>query len=159
MHITIACVGKLKEKYLQEGVAEFTKRLTPFCKLETLSISEEKMPDNPSAATKKQILAKETKRLLALIPPNSYVVLLDVIGKEISSPELADKLTKLMLEGKSHLTFVIGGAYGFTDELRQRANEKLSFSRLTFTHQMIRLLLVEQIYRSFKIMRHEKYHN
>lgn len=158
MKITIACVGKIKEKYLTQGIDEFTKRLTPFCKLETLSINEEKMPDNPSPAEKEQVLDKETKRLMAIIPDNSYVILLDVIGKQISSPELAEKIDALALAGTSHITFVIGGAFGYTDALRKRADFALSFSKMTFTHQMIRLLLIEQIYRAFKISRGEKYH-
>ncbi len=158
MKITIACVGKIKEKYLTQGIEEFTKRLTPFCKLETLSINEEKMPDNPSPAEKEQVLDRETKRLIAIIPENSYVILLDVIGKQISSPELAEKIDALALAGMSHITFVIGGAFGYTDALRKKADFALSFSKMTFTHQMIRLLLVEQIYRAFKISRGEKYH-
>ena len=158
MKITIACVGKIKEKYLTAGIDEFTKRLTPFCKLETVAINEEKMPDNPSPAEKEQVLAKETNRLLAIIPENSYVILLDVIGKQLSSPELANKIDALALNGNSHITFVIGGAFGYTDALRKRADFALSFSKMTFTHQMIRLLLIEQIYRAFKISRGEKYH-
>ena len=158
MKITLACVGKIKEKYLTAGIDEFTKRLTPFCKLEVVSINEERMPDNPSDAEKQQVLGRETQRLMAVIPENSYVILLDVIGRQLSSPELAAKMDALALEGKSHLTFVIGGAFGYTDELRRRADFALSFSKMTFTHQMIRLLLVEQIYRAFKISRGEPYH-
>ncbi len=158
MKITLACVGKIKEKYLTAGIDEFTKRLTPFCKLEVVSINEERMPDNPSDAEKQQVLARETQRLMAVIPENSYVILLDVIGKQLSSPDLAAKLDELALSGKSHITFVIGGAFGYTDDLRRRADFALSFSKMTFTHQMIRLLLVEQIYRAFKISRGEKYH-
>lgn len=158
MKITIACVGKIKEKYLTAGIDEFTKRLTPFCKLETIAINEEKMPDNPAPAEKEQVLAKETQRLMAIIPENSYVILLDVIGKQLSSPELADKIDGLALSGNSHITFVIGGAFGYTDALRRRADFALSFSKMTFTHQMIRLLLIEQIYRAFKISSGQKYH-
>lgn len=158
MKITIACVGKIKEKYLTAGIDEFTKRLTPFCKLEVVSINEEKMPENPSPAEKQQVLEKETQRLLNIIPDNAYVILLDVIGKQLSSPELAEKMDNLALQGSSHVTFVIGGAFGYTDVLRKRADFALSFSKMTFTHQMIRLLLVEQIYRAFKISRGEKYH-
>lgn len=116
------------------------------------------MPDDPSPAQKQQVLEKETQRLLNIIPENSYVILLDVIGKQLSSPDLAAKLDELALSGKSHITFVIGGAFGYTDDLRRRADFALSFSKMTFTHQMIRLLLVEQIYRAFKISRGEKYH-
>ena len=158
MKISIVCVGKIKEKYLTEGIAEFTKRLTPYCKLETISIGEEKMPDNPSPAEKEQVLAKETERLLNAIPQNAHVVLLDLQGKEVTSPQLADLFDEWALAGKSHIAFVIGGAFGYTDALRKRADMRWSFSKLTFTHQMIRLLLVEQIYRAFKISRNEKYH-
>ncbi len=158
MKITLACVGKIKEKYLTAGIEEFTKRLTPFCKLETIAINEERMPEDPSPAEKEQVLGRETERLLAVIPQNSYVIVLDVKGKLISSEELATKFDKLALGGNSHITFVIGGAFGYTDALRKRADETISFSRMTFTHQMIRLLLIEQIYRAFKISRGEKYH-
>lgn len=158
MKITLACVGKIKEKYLTAGIEEFTKRLTPFCKLETIAINEERMPEDPSPAEKEQVLAKETERLLTGIPQNSYVIVLDVKGALISSEELAAKFDKLALGGNSHITFVIGGAFGYTDALRKRADETISFSRMTFTHQMIRLLLIEQIYRAFKISRGEKYH-
>jgi len=158
MKITLACVGKIKEKYLTAGIEEFTKRLTPFCKLETIAINEERMPEDPSPAEKEQVLGRETERLLAVIPQNSYVIVLDVKGKLISSEELAAKFDKLALGGNSHITFVIGGAFGYTDALRKRADETISFSRMTFTHQMIRLLLIEQIYRAFKISRGEKYH-
>ena len=158
MKISIVCVGKIKEKYLTEGIAEFTKRLTPYCKLETIAIGEEKMPDNPSPAEKEQVLAKETERLLNAIPQNAHVVLLDLQGKEVTSPQLADLFDEWALAGKSHIAFVIGGAFGYTDALRKRADMRWSFSKLIFTHQMIRLLLVEQIYRAFKISRGEKYH-
>ena len=158
MKISIVCVGKIKEKYLTEGIAEFTKRLTPYCKLETIAIGEEKMPDNPSPAEKEQVLAKETERLLNAIPQNAHVVLLDLQGKEVTSPQLADLFDEWALAGKSHIAFVIGGAFGYTDALRKRADMRWSFSKLTFTHQMIRLLLVEQIYRAYKISRNEPYH-
>lgn len=158
MKFSLVCVGKIKEKYLTEGIAEFTKRLTPYCKLETIAIGEEKMPDNPSPAEKEQVLAKETERLINVIPANAYVVLLDLQGREITSPQLAEVFDGWALSGKSHIAFVIGGAFGYTDALRRRADMRWSFSKLTFTHQMIRLLLVEQIYRAFKISRGEKYH-
>ena len=159
MKITIACVGKIKEKYLTAGIEEYSKRLTPFCKLETIAINEEKMPEDPTPALKEQVLEKETQRLIAIIPENSYVILLDVVGKQLASPELAAKIDALTLAGKSHLTFVIGGAFGYTDALRRRADFAISFSKMTFTHQMIRLLLVEQVYRAFKISNNQKYHN
>ena len=178
MRITIACVGKLKEKYLTAAMDEYVKRLQPFCKLDIVSINEEKMPQEPSEAEREQVLEKETQRLLSIIPEHSYIILLDLQGKQIASPELAEKMDALaVLQGKqiaspelaekmdalavqgvSHITFVIGGAFGYTDALRKKADFRWSFSRLTFTHQMIRVLLVEQIYRAFKISKGEKYH-
>lgn len=159
MKITILCVGKLKERYLTDGVEEYLKRLNPFAKVEIKELTEERMPSEPSEAERQQVLQRETERLLAVIPKDSYVIALDVVGKQITSPELAAKIANLGLNGTSHITFVIGGAFGYTDALRQRADFRWSFSQLTFTHQMIRMLLVEQIYRAYKIMRNEKYHN
>ncbi len=157
--ITLACVGKLKEDYLKGAEKEFTKRLGAYCHLDIRSIQEEPMPEAPSPALAAQILDKETRRLLNLIPQRSTVILLDLKGKEIASPDLAEKIQTYMLSGVSHLTFVIGGPFGYTDALRQRADFRWKFSPLTFTHQMIRILLLEQIYRAFKIMRKEKYHH
>ena len=159
LKITIACVGKLKEDYLRSAEAEFVKRLGAYCQLEIKCIPEEKMPENAPPAAEQQVLQKETERVLKLIDDHSYVVLLDLKGKEISSPQLAEKLDRWMVEGVSHLTFVIGGPFGYTDDLRRRADFRWSFSPLTFTHQMIRVLLLEQIYRAFKILRNEKYHH
>jgi len=159
MQITIVSVGKLKEKYWNDALAEFQKRLSAYTKLNIVTILEEKMPENPSDATRDKILAKETGRLIQIIPKNSYVILLDLQGKEISSPSLAAKIQQLTVEGHSHLTFVIGGPFGYTDDLRKLADFRWSFSPLTFTHQMIKVMLVEQIYRAFKIMRNEKYHH
>ena len=158
MRITIVCAGKLKEKYLSDGIAEYQKRLRPFAQLEFREIHEEKMKDDPSPAEKEQTLRREGERLLALVPENSRLYVLDVYGKEMSSEELAGELAELGLQGKSNITFLIGGAFGLSEEVRKAADKRLSFSRMTFTHQMVRLLLVEQIYRAFKINRGEKYH-
>lgn len=158
MKITIVCAGKLKEKYLTAGISEFLKRLKPMAQVEILEVHEEKMLDNPSAAEKEQVLQKEGEKLLKLVPSGSYLFVLDVYGEELSSEELAERIDKLGVSGRSSLTFLIGGAFGLSKEVRQAADMKLSFSRLTFTHQMVRLLLVEQIYRAFKINRGEKYH-
>ncbi|BAL81834.1 putative ribosomal RNA large subunit methyltransferase H [Selenomonas ruminantium subsp. lactilytica TAM6421] len=158
MKITIVCAGKIKEKYLTAGIAEFMKRLKPFAQVEIREIHEEKMPDNPSAAEKEQVLIKEGEKLLKLVPEGSYLFVLDVFGKEKSSEELASSIDKLGLSGRSNITFLIGGAFGLSPAVRKAADELLSFSRMTFTHQMVRLLLVEQIYRAFKINRGEKYH-
>lgn len=158
MRITLVCVGKIKEKYLAAGIEEFCKRLTPFCKVDIADISEERMPAEPSPAEKLQVLEKETRRLLEIIPEGAYAILLDIRGEQLSSPGLAEKMEELKLRGRSHIAFIIGGAFGYTDALRERADFALSFSKMTFTHQMIRLLLLEQIYRAFKISRGEKYH-
>ena len=158
MKISIVCAGKIKEKYLKDGIAEFAKRLKPFTQLEFIEINEEKMKDNPSPAEKAAVLKTEGERLLKKVPAGSYLIVLDVIGKDISSEELSAKIDKLGLKGQIRITFLIGGAFGLSEQIRRRADERISFSRMTFTHQMIRLLLVEQIYRAFKISRGEKYH-
>ena len=158
MRITILAVGKIKEKYLRDGIAEFVKRLGPFCRLEIKELDEERMPDDPSAAQKQQALAREGERLLKQIPQGSRVFVLDVIGKQQSSEELAETFSSLAVDGDSSLTFIIGGAFGLSEDVRKAAHVRLSFSKMTFTHQMIRLLLVEQIYRAFKIWRGGKYH-
>ena len=158
MKITIVAAGKIKEKYLTAGINEFLKRLGTFANVKIVEINEEKMKDTPSEAEKQQVLAAEGQRLLKQVPEGSYLFVLDVYGKAVSSEALSEKIQKLGLEGKSSITFLIGGAFGLSEEVRQAADFRLSFSPRTFTHQMIRLLLVEQIYRSFKIARGEKYH-
>ena len=158
MKITIVAAGKIKEKYLTAGINEFLKRLGTFANVKIVEINEEKMKDNPSEAEKQQVLAAEGQRLLKQVPEGSYLFVLDVYGKAVSSEALSEKIQKLGLDGKSSITFLIGGAFGLSEEVRQAADFRLSFSPMTFTHQMIRLLLVEQIYRSFKIARGEKYH-
>ena len=158
MRITVVAAGKIKEKYLTAGINEFLKRLAPFATVKILEISEERMKDNPSEAEKKQALYQEGQRLLRQVPEGSYLFVLDVYGRQASSEELAEKISQLGLSGRSSITFLIGGAFGLSEEVRQAADFRLSFSPMTFTHQMIRLLLVEQIYRSFKIARGEKYH-
>ncbi len=158
MKLTIICAGKIKEKYLSAGIAEFMKRLRPFAQVEIREIHEEKMPDEPSAAEKEQVLQKEGEKLLKLVPSGSYLFVLDVYGSEMASEQLAEKIDQLGIQGRSSISFLIGGAFGLSKEVRAAADERLSFSQLTFTHQMVRLLLVEQIYRAFKINRHEKYH-
>ena len=158
MKIRIVAVGKLKEKYLREGVAEYEKRLAPFASVELLETREEYMAENPSEAQRQQTLAKEGERLLRLVPERSVLVVLDVRGKLLSSEALAKELAALALQGQSDLTFLIGGAFGLSPAVRERADLRISFSPMTFTHQMVRLLLYEQIYRAFKINRGEKYH-
>ena len=158
LKVNIVAAGKIKEKYLTAGRNEFLKRLTPFAQVKVLEINEEKMKDNPSEAEKQQTLTAEGERLLKLVPNGSYLIVLDVYGKELSSEELSAKIDDLTVQGVSSITFLIGGAFGLSPEVRKAADLKLSFSKMTFTHQMVRLLLVEQIYRAFKISRGEKYH-
>lgn len=158
MRFYIVCIGKLKDAYLREGVAEFVKRMRPYGGITITELNESKIGDKPSDVDRKQVVAEEGDRLLKAVPKNAYTVLLDVYGKTMSSEELAKTISKLEVDGVSDMAFVIGGAFGVSDTLRQTANYKLSFSPMTFTHQMVRLLLVEQIYRASKINRNEPYH-
>ena len=158
MRITIVAVGKIKEKYLTMGISEFVKRLTPYCRLSIIEVDEERMPDNPSDAEKVKVLLKEGERMLKHVKEGTHLIVLDVVGKLASSEELAEKISNLGISGKSDITFIVGGAFGLSPDIVKVANERLSFSKMTFTHQMIRLLLVEQVYRAFKINRGEPYH-
>ena len=158
MKITIVCTGKLKEKYLRDGIAEYEKRLRPYADLRTIEIIEERMKDRPSPAEKDEVLRREGERLTSQIPQGAYLIVLDVDGEEMSSEKFSARIDRLMLMGESHIAFLIGGPFGLSDELRQRADLRLSFSQFTLPHQLIRLFLMEQIYRSFKISRHEPYH-
>lgn len=158
MRFYVVCIGKLKDAYLREGVAEFVKRMRPYGGITITELNESKIGDKPSDVDRKQVVAEEGVRLLKAVPKNAYTVLLDVYGKTMSSEELAKTISKLEVDGVSDMAFIIGGAFGVSDTLRQTANYKLSFSPMTFTHQMVRLLLVEQIYRASKINRNEPYH-
>ena len=158
MKITIVCAGKLKEKYLRDGIAEYEKRLRPYADLRTIEIIEERMKDRPSPAEKEEVLRREGERLSSQIPQRAYLIVLDVGGEEMSSEKFSARIDRLMLMGESHIAFLVGGPFGLSDELRQRADLRLSFSQFTLPHQLIRLFLMEQIYRSFKISRHEPYH-
>ena len=158
MRFYVVCIGKLKDAYLRDGVAEFVKRMRPYGGITITELNESKIGDKPSDVDRKQVVAEEGNRLLKAVPKNAYTVLLDVYGKTMSSEELAKTVSKLEVDGVSDMAFIIGGAFGVSDTLRQTANYKLSFSPMTFTHQMVRLLLVEQIYRASKINRNEPYH-
>ena len=158
MKITIVCAGKLKEKYLRDGIAEYEKRLHPYADLRTIEIIEERMKDRPSPVEKEEVLRREGERLSSQIPQGAYLIVLDVGGEEMSSEKFSARIDRLMLMGESHIAFLVGGPFGLSDELRQRADLRLSFSQFTLPHQLIRLFLIEQIYRSFKISRHEPYH-
>ena len=158
MKFHVVCIGKLKESYLREGVAEFIKRMRPHGGITITELNESKIGDKPSDTERKQVVKEEGQRLLKVVPKSAYTVLLDVYGKTMSSETMASMISKLEVDGISDMAFIIGGAFGVSDELRQSVKYKLSFSPMTFTHQMVRLLLVEQIYRSVKINRNEPYH-
>lgn len=158
MRIDIVAVGRLKERYLQDGVAEYVKRLAPYCRLAIVEVPEERMPVSPAAAEKEQVLAREGEYILRRVRPGSKLVVLDVAGENWSSEKLAAQLAAWGERGESDVTFAIGGPFGLSPAVREAAAVRLSFSRMTFTHQMVRLLLVEQIYRAFKIIRGEPYH-
>ncbi|GCL67412.1 23S rRNA (pseudouridine(1915)-N(3))-methyltransferase RlmH [Veillonella tobetsuensis] len=158
MKFHVVCIGKLKDAYLRDGVAEFVKRMHPYGGIAITELNESKIGDKPSDADRKQVVIEEGQRLLKAVPKSAYTVLLDVYGKTMSSEQLAAMVSQLEVDGISDMAFIIGGAFGVSDELRQVVKYKLSFSPMTFTHQMVRLLLVEQIYRSAKINRNEPYH-
>ena len=158
MKFSVYCIGKLKEPYLREGVAEFVKRVQPYGGITITELPESKLGDKPSLSDKQKALYDEGQRLLKYCTPQSFVVLLDVYGKQMSSEELAKRISELEVQGHSEMVFCIGGVFGVSEELRQRAPWKLSISPMTFTHQMVRLVLVEQLYRACKINRNEPYH-
>ena len=158
MRFYVICIGKLKHAYLRDGVAEFVKRMRPYGGITITELNESKIGDKPSDVDRKQVVIEEGERLLKNVPKNAYTVLLDVYGKTMSSEDLAKTVAKLEVDGVSDMAFIVGGAFGVSDELRRSVNYKLSFSPMTFTHQMVRLLLVEQIYRASKINRNEPYH-
>ncbi|GIP35986.1 23S rRNA (pseudouridine(1915)-N(3))-methyltransferase RlmH [Paenibacillus sp. J2TS4] len=158
MQIQIIAVGKLKEKYLTQGIAEYLKRLGPYAKVQITELSDEKAPETMSAAEEEQVKAKEGERILAHIKPDAHVIALAIEGQMWSSEELSSQLDQLATYGRSQVTFVIGGSNGLSEAVLKRANQHLSFGRLTYPHQLMRLILVEQIYRAFKIMRGEPYH-
>lgn len=158
MKVKIICVGKLKEKYLVAGVNEYIKRLKGHCKVEMYEVADESIPDNCSFANEIIIKNKEGRKILDKIKQDDYVILLDVAGNEIDSIELSKQMESCMIKGKSTIDFVIGGSLGHGSEILERANYRLSFSKMTLPHQLMRLVLVEQIYRAFKIMKNENYH-
>ncbi len=158
MRISIICVGKIKEKYLKLGIDEFTKRLSKYCKLEIIELDDEKAPENLSDKEMLMIKEKEGKKILSKIKDNAHVIALAIDGKNLSSEELADNINNLGVRGTSHIVFVIGGSLGLSDEVLKRANYKLSFSKMTFPHQLMRLILLEQVYRAYRINSGEPYH-
>ena len=158
MKITIVCVGKLKERYWQEAVAEYTKRLSKYVQLDIVAFADEKAPETLSPAQEEQVKEKEAQRMLKAIPEQAYLVTMEIGGKALSSEEFSSFLQERALRGDSHVVFAIGGSLGLGESVLKRANYRLSFSKLTSPHQMMRVILLEQIYRAIKIERHEPYH-
>lgn len=158
MNISIITVGKLKEKYLKQGIDEYLKRLSAYAKMDIIEVPDEKAPEELSETEMLQVKQKEGERILAKINPDAHVIALAIEGKMKSSEELADTLDKLATYGKSKVSFVIGGSLGLSEDVLKRADEKLSFSKMTFPHQLMKLILVEQVYRAYRINRGEPYH-
>ncbi len=158
MNITIIAVGKLKEKFYRDAVAEYVKRLGRYCKITIHEVADEQTPDKTSEIQDLAIKKKEAERILKCIKPDAYVITLEIMGKKLDSVQFARKIEELSIGGVSNITFVIGGSLGLHDEVSKRANEKISFSDMTFPHQLMRVILTEQIYRGFRIINHEPYH-
>jgi len=158
MKIKVITVGKIKEKYFVNAIKEYTKRLGAYCKLEEIEVSDEKCPENLSDKEMIQVKDKEGDRILSKIKDGDYVIALAIEGKQLSSEELADKMNSLALSGKSDIAFVIGGSLGLADKVMKRSNFKLSFSKMTFPHQLMKVVLVEQVYRAYRIMNGHAYH-
>ena len=158
MKITILTVGKIKEKYLRDAIAEYTKRLSKYCKPEIIEVADEKTPDNASETVEENIRTKEGERLLKYVRDDAYVITLEINGKQLSSEELAEKIEKLGVQGTSHIMFIIGGSIGLGKEVLARSDYALSFSKMTVPHQLMRVILLEQVYRSYRIINGEPYH-
>lgn len=158
MDINIVVVGKIKEDYIQAGLNKFTKRLQHYCNPEIIEVKAEKIPKNPSGAQIEQVKEAEGERVMAKIPDNNYVIALSVKGKPMTSEGLSKSIQNLQVQGHSRITFLVGGARGLSDKVLDSSDYMLSLSHMTFTHQMIRLILLEQIYRAFKIIKGEPYH-
>ena len=158
MKITLVTVGKIKEKFYTDAIEEYKKRLSKYCRLEIIQVADEKTPDSASEVVETKIKEKEGERILANIKDGAFVIALAIEGVMLDSVELSEKIEKLGVGGTSQIVFVIGGSLGLSKEVLQRADYKLSFSRMTFPHQLMRVILLEQIYRSYRIMNGEPYH-
>ncbi len=157
MNINVICVGKIKEKYFTDAITEYSKRLSRFVKLNIIEVADEKIPDNASVKEMEIVKKKEGERILSKLPANSFAVTLCVEGKELSSTELATKLSDISMTS-SNITFIIGGSLGLSDDVKSASHLRLSFGRITLPHQLIRVVLLEQLYRAFKINNNETYH-
>ena len=158
MKITVVAEGKIKEKFYTDAIGEYGKRLSRYCRLEIVQVADEKTPDGASEALERQIKEREGERILSQIREGAYVIALAIEGKMRTSEEMAQKMERLGIEGKSQVVFVIGGSLGLSEKVLRRADEKLSFSKMTFPHQLMRVILLEQIYRSYRIITGEPYH-
>ena len=158
MKITVLCVGKIKEKFFADAIKEYSKRLSRYCKLEIVEVADEKTPDGASDLVVSQIKDKEAERMEKYLPDSAYVIALAIEGKKLTSEKLSEKIDTLGITGTSHLVFLIGGSLGMSDRLLKRADYLLSFSDMTFPHQLMRVILLEQIYRSYRIIHGEPYH-
>lgn len=158
MNIKIVTVGKIKEKFMKAAIDEYSKRLSRYCKLEIVELPDEKTPDNASDKEEEAIKEKEGTRINACIKDTDYVIALDLKGKEMTSEEFAENIKTLGVQGKSNVVFVIGGSLGISEVVLKRADAKVTFSRMTFPHQLFRVMLLEQIYRGFRIIKNEPYH-
>ena len=158
MNIKIITVGKIKERYIQEGIKEYSKRLSRYCILDIIEIDDEKAPENLSDKDMEIVKSKEGERILTKIPQNSFVLALAIDGKQLTSEDLSKKMSDLMVQGTNDITFIIGGSLGLSSDVINRCDFSLSFSKMTFPHQLMRMILLEQIYRAWKIMKREPYH-
>lgn len=158
MKITIISVGKIKEKFYREAIAEYAKRLSSYCKFEIKELPDEKTPDRASSETERQIKEKEAERIIKAVDEKGYLIALAIHGRTYDSVQFSEHLEKLMITGNSHIQFVIGGSLGLSDRVLKLADEHISFSQLTFPNQLMRVILAEQIYRAYRIMNHEPYH-
>lgn len=158
MRMTLVTVGRIKEKYLRDAVAEYEKRLGKYCKLEIIEVADEKTQERASEAEERAVRSKEGERILKHVKEDAYVITLEILGKQISSEELADKIEGLGVQGKSHVMFIIGGSIGLGEAVLKRSDFALSFSKMTFPHQLMRVILLEQIYRGYRIINGEPYH-
>lgn len=158
MKITVVAVGKLKERFFEDAIREYEKRLGRYCRLEIIQVADERTPDGAGDALTRQIKEREGERILAQIRDGAYVIALAIEGKMLDSEELAEKLGQLAVSGVSHLVFVIGGSLGLAEAVLARADYRLSFSKMTFPHQLMRVILLEQVYRGFRILNHQPYH-
>ena len=158
MKIDIVAVGKVKEKFYREAIDEFAKRLSKYCKLQIIEVNDEKTPDGASEALEEQIKAREAERILKNIKDEAFVFTLEILGKKYDSVEFANRMNSLGVQGRSHIQFVIGGSLGLHDSVSARSDAKISFSDMTFPHQLMRVILLEQVYRGFRIIAGEPYH-